>query len=190
MPCGDYGTDLRKPPHPIYPLLNRFFDQVFDARRVTLMRLCDICGNEISDTDWKCPFCETTQSGQSFSSPAKNKRPTPKGIRTINLKSNRPTAAEGIQQLEREISSAQYQRIKIVRIIHGWGSSGTGGTLKTASHRALRSMQAKHLIKTFLSGDDYSEATQAGQALMRRHPALKNSLRTDRNNPGITFVEL
>lgn len=78
----------------------------------------------------------------------------------------------------------------MVRIVHGYGSTGVGGEIRVAVRRQLQAMLAAKKIMSFLPGDDYSERTNAGSALISRHYALRTSLKTDKNNPGITFVEM
>jgi hypothetical protein len=56
--------------------------------------------------------------------------------------------------------------------------------------RQLRALQAKGFIRTFVAGEDYSEFTESGRGLLARYPSLRASFRSDRENPGITMVEL
>jgi len=80
--------------------------------------------------------------------------------------------------------------VRVLRVIHGWGSSGTGGKLRDACRFFLyQEMKAKRL-KGVLPGDDYSRAALAGRALMSRYEELRSSERSDAQNPGITMVEL
>ncbi len=79
---------------------------------------------------------------------------------------------------------------RLLRLIHGWGSSGAGGAIRAAVREHLAAQLRTHRISGFLPGDDYSEDTNRGRQLLRGFPPLRESLRTDRANPGITFVEL
>ena len=149
------------------------------------MKACTTCGNEIDDNAWKCPFCECQQ--RSFPGPRQKK-----GLRiaTVNLEEDLPSVDEAMCKLERDLASLKRERIGVVRIIHGWGSSGAGGRIKAACHKRLVGKRRQKAIRSYLPGDDYSDTTNAGRALLSAHPSLRASLRSDRENPGITFVEL
>jgi hypothetical protein len=54
----------------------------------------------------------------------------------------------------------------------------------------LAGLKRQRRIREYVTGDEYDDLTEAGRSLLSRHPALKSDLRTDRSNPGITFVEL
>ena len=148
------------------------------------MKPCTTCGNEIGDQVWKCPFCEQPQTGQ----PPEPVRQL--AVWSINLKEGLPTVAAALAKLKRELQAAKSERRKVVRIIHGYGSTGVGGEIRVAVRKQLQAMLSTKKIQSFLPGDDYSDRTNAGSALVSRHFALRSSLKTDRNNPGITFVEL
>ena len=53
----------------------------------------------------------------------------------------------------------------------------------------LSRMRKAGKIRTFLPGEDYSKTTNSGRKLMSRCPDLRDDERSDRRNPGITFVE-
>lgn len=101
-----------------------------------------------------------------------------------------PTVALAISKLKRELREAKAERRKLVRIIHGYGSTGVGGEIRLAVRKQLQSMVTAGKIRSVVPGDDYSDRTTAGEALLGRHLGLRGSLRTDSRNPGITFVEL
>lgn len=149
------------------------------------MKDCTECGNPIDDSRVFCPFCECQQQSSS-------QRRTKQGIRiaTLNLKEDLPSVDEAMFKLERNLLSLKRQRVLVVRIVHGWGSSGTGGRIKVACHGRLAVKQRQKSIRGYLPGDDYSDRTNAGRALLSAYPSLWDSLRTDTENPGITFVEL
>lgn len=147
------------------------------------MKICEMCGNEIAAHVTVCPFCESVQR---VASPMIPRRP----IETINLEAGLPSVEEGLLRLERELAAARRMGVRLVRIIHGWGSSGKGGKLRAACRAFLqRELQAKH-VKAVVHGEDYSCTTIAGRNLLSRFKQLNGSERSDSRNPGITFVEL
>ena len=151
------------------------------------MKACIVCGNDIEDTEWQCPFCKSPQPSQatkgSFASPRKEQ------IRTVNLKEGLPVVEEALSRMRREISDARACRVKVLKFVHGYGSTGTGGKIKQAVQVELASMHLQGQIRMYVVGDDYAVSV-AGQELRARYPELLRSRRQDFENRGITFVEL
>jgi len=149
------------------------------------MKPCTTCGNDIADDAWRCQWCGSQQTGAAPR--PRRKRPR---IVTVDLEAGRPTVAQAMRRMESELMAARTLGARVVRLIHGYGSSGTGGRIRTAALSLLRRMQRRGLISAFLPGDEYSELSDATRELLARHPGLEAGLRTDRLNPGITLVEL
>jgi hypothetical protein len=157
------------------------------------LRPCDVCGNDIPDAARRCPFCESPQAGSPAprASGATSARGAARGlIATLHLKQDMPTVAEATRQLELTLNGLRGTRTRVVKVVHGYGSTGKGGALAPAVRRHLRTLQARGWVRAFVPGEDYSEFTAGGQALLARYPSLKGTFRSDRENPGITMVEL
>lgn len=147
------------------------------------MKDCDTCGNEIPDPAAVCRFCGSRQTPSA--------RPLPREkIRTVSVKDAMPTVEEGLARLEAELARAKASGATVVRVIHGYGSSGKGGALRDACRAFLAREARAGRIRSFVPGDDYSRATVAGRNLMGKWPDLKAAERTDSGNPGITMVEV
>jgi hypothetical protein len=142
-----------------------------------------VCGNEIDDAARSCPFCG---SAQRMPPPRKRKA----GVETVNLERGLPTVAQAMSRMEAELMAASARGVPVVRVIHGYGSSGHGGGIRSAAHRHLAELRRRGLIRDYVPGDAYEETEPAARRLLARVPALRETLRSDRLNPGITFVEL
>ena len=151
------------------------------------MKACIVCGNDIEDTEWQCPFCKSPQPSQatkgSFASPRKEQ------IRTVNLKEGLPVVEDALSSMRRVIADARACRVKVLKLVHGYGSTGTGGKIKQAVQVELASMHLQGQIRMYVVGDDYAVSV-AGQELRARYPELLRSRRQDFEYRGITFVEL
>jgi len=101
-----------------------------------------------------------------------------------------PTVEEALRRLDAKLSLAIAQNVRVVRVIHGYGSSGRGGKIREACRRVLASMVSKNQVTGLIRGEDHSAARVASQDLMQRVSALKSTTRTDGDNQGITLVEL
>lgn len=146
------------------------------------MHPCDVCGEPIPDALPVCPYCESPRTPFPSSSPAGP------AIRTVNLEEGLPTVDDALDKLERALSRAAADRVPLLRVIHGWGSSSGQARIR----QAVRARLSRHLetraLRGVLPGDAYSPTRRHPWIL--RHPVLLESAHTDRMNPGITFVEL
>ena len=109
---------------------------------------------------------------------------------TVNLESGMPSSRDAMFRFESELAAARMQGVRILRVIHGYGSSGTGGAIRVEVRRRLAALVKRGQIRHAVCGEDYSDSNDVGRAMIKRHPVLANTIRTDRNNDGITFVEL
>ncbi len=147
------------------------------------MKDCDTCGNELPDLAVTCRFCGARQ--------AESARPLPREkVRTACIKDGLPTVDQGLARLQAELATARSGGARVLRVVHGYGSSGKGGALKDACRAFLARELRAGRIRAFVPGESYSRATVAGRDLMGKWPELKAAERTDSGNPGITLVDL
>jgi hypothetical protein len=171
------------------------------------MRACSICGNEIPERVRTCPFCEQPQQqqpgrsghvggGSATSRTGRSSRSTrgsgsPRGgVPMINVKVGMPTVAAALQHLQNGLQTQRMVGVRVVRVVHGWGSTGHGGAIGQAVRRELAALHERGSVRSFVAGEDYSELDEAGRGLLERHPSLRSTLGADRLNRGITIVEL
>ena len=150
-----------------------------------VMEECTTCGNQIESSARRCPYCEQPQSVVSRPSQETARRRTV----TINLKEGRPYVEEALRHMNRRLYEARKDGISVVRLIHGYGSSGTGGAIKQGVRTELAVALRLGSIKEYVGGEDYQHS-KVGRRLRSRFPELKECLKTDQGNPGITLVEV
>ena len=68
-------------------------------------------------------------------------------IKTVNLKEGMPSVEEARARLTTEIHAARQAGLKVLKIVHGYGSTGVGGDLRFALQATLRQMAAKKEIR-------------------------------------------
>jgi len=83
------------------------------------------------------------------------------------------------------------KKSKLVKIVHGYGSTGVGGKIRTAVRQRLNSKKAAGSIIDFIPGEDFSMFNSATQkALTLYHKELTEDRDYNRSNAGITVVVL
>jgi sialidase-1 len=111
-------------------------------------------------------------------------------MRTINLEINRPTVEEARRRLLAEMKPAPGRGGKLLKVIHGWGSSGEGGRLGPAIRKSLRLRVKEGRARLVVPGERFSADSLEGRELAERHPSVRADRDFNRANPGITVVEL
>ena len=109
-------------------------------------------------------------------------------IRELNLEQGRPTADQALRWLEAELNAARKMNTPLMKLIHGYGSSGKGGRIRTASRRYLEEAAAQGRITTYLPGERFSIFDETARRAMQRHPQLRQDRDLDAENRGVTFV--
>jgi hypothetical protein len=108
----------------------------------------------------------------------------------VNLETGRPTIDQARRRLVAELEAARGSGVRLVKIIHGWGSSGRGGGLNVAIRKSLRLRIKEGKATLMVTGERFSSDTEEGRELARRYPSLRNDRDFNRANPGISVLEL
>lgn len=111
-------------------------------------------------------------------------------LRTLNLKAGQPTVDDARRRLLAEIGAARRAGVRVLKVIHGWGSSGEGGVLGPAIRKSLRLRVKEGQATMVVTGERFSSDTEEGRALLQKYPALRRDPDCNRSNPGMTLVEL
>lgn len=109
-------------------------------------------------------------------------------MQIINLEAGYPTADEALRRMEFEMRRARSVGERAVKLIHGYGSSGKGGKIRSEVRRALAAKQRAGEIKGFIAGEDFSPFGESYQRLSGVLPALSSDRDFARGNDGITVV--
>jgi Smr domain len=110
--------------------------------------------------------------------------------RIVNLEKGLPSLEEARRYLLSQIQLAEQQRVRVLKVIHGYGSSGSGGVLSSGIRRSLRLRVKEGRAASIIPGERFSTDTNETRDLLSRHPALRRDSDLNRANPGITIVEL
>lgn len=101
-----------------------------------------------------------------------------------------PSVQEALQRLDREIAVARQGKVVLLKIIHGYGSSGAGGDIRIAVQKSLHAMVESGQIRACIFGESWSKTDDATWRLLRSQSDLKSDPDLGRRNQGITVVVL
>lgn len=109
---------------------------------------------------------------------------------TINLEEGRPTRDIALRRLSDEIVRYKAQRVKAVKLIHGYGSSGVGGVIRVAVRKELEHMKNRGVIKLYVAGENFEIFSSDTIKMLDSCNALRSDRDLGRFNNGITMVLL
>ena len=146
--------------------------------------MCHVCGNELEKGCRICPWCETPVRSSGRASAGKTK------FRSENIKSDNPTVEIALSRLKRLLHGAKADGVRILKIVHGYGSSGKGGEIRYSVRDYLESLKYSALIKYYVPGEEFGGAYDLGKNAVRELPDLKKDSDWGKHNKGITIIIL
>lgn len=110
--------------------------------------------------------------------------------RLINLEEGRPPVDSAIMRLKLQLATLRRVGVKTVKIIHGYGSSGTGGAIKQATQQYLGEQLRDRKIKAFCPGEIFGPFENRGRQIVELAPDFRQDPDWGRQNDGITVIVL
>lgn len=113
-----------------------------------------------------------------------------KAYRIINLEDGMPPVSDAVQRLTREIRAAKNHKIRLLKIIHGFGSTGRGGKIRIAARRELEVLAGRGYVKYYIPGEKLSIFDEDTRRAMSYCGELYGDSDLDRHNNGVTLAVL
>lgn len=108
--------------------------------------------------------------------------------RVLNLEDGRPTAAQAIGRLLNALEHSK--KGEVIKLIHGYGSSGTGGKIRVEVRRKLERMEKNNQIKFFIIGEKFSIFDENTRKALQIASELRLDKDLERHNNGVTILVL
>lgn len=108
-------------------------------------------------------------------------------MREFDVHYGQPTVEIALRLLENALNL--YRKTDpCMKIIHGYGSSGTGGAIRVAVRKALAEKQIKGMIKAYIPGESFIQPMGFADLIHQYKTLLQGDIDAKRGNDGITFV--
>lgn len=111
-------------------------------------------------------------------------------LREVNIKSGMPSADDAIKRITYNIKNAPAFGVAAIKIIHGYGSTGKGGSIRTEARKYLDRLKARGEIKGYITGEQFSIFDEATRNAFPACDELRRDSDIERHNNGITIVIL
>ena len=108
----------------------------------------------------------------------------------INIEMGMPTVDTAIKRLTYELNNAKRQGIRVLKIIHGYGSSGKGGVLRVEIRKYLAKEQRFGRLTLFVPGEGFNIFSEDTRKILDKCEVLRKDADLGRSNNGVTFVLL
>jgi hypothetical protein len=92
--------------------------------------------------------------------------------------------------LDRELGLARRENCSLLKVIHGYGSTGQGGDIRIAVQKRLQEMRESGQVRGCIFGENWSKSDESTWSLVKSVPEVKNDPHLGRKNQGITVVLL
>jgi hypothetical protein len=109
-------------------------------------------------------------------------------LKVVNLEQDMPSVPLALSLLNDALRVARAEGYAAAKIIHGYGSSGKGGALRTAIQAELAQRARAGELRAFIAGEEWRISDERSWALLQSCPELKHDLDLGRGNKGISIV--
>jgi hypothetical protein len=111
-------------------------------------------------------------------------------IRTFNVEAGLPTLDEARRLVIEEIKRAKGASARVLKVIHGYGSSGKGGALCVGLRKSFSLRKKEGVIRDFILGEDWTIFNETVLALLEVVPQLRGDPDLGATNEGVTILWL
>ena len=111
-------------------------------------------------------------------------------LKIINLEDGMPQVGEARLRMQHELQVARQQGYAAVKLIHGYGSSGVGGSLRIELQKEAQCLAGSGAVRSWIPGEEWRVSDEKTWELLKRYPEWKRDSDLGRNNRGISIVLL
>jgi len=111
-------------------------------------------------------------------------------LKTFNVEAGFPSLDEARRLVLGEIRTARREGVRVLKIIHGYGSSGKGGKLNIGLRKSFALRKQEGVIRDCIPGEDFSIFNPTVLTLLEAVPELRGDPDLDATNEGVTVLWL
>jgi hypothetical protein len=111
-------------------------------------------------------------------------------LKTYNVEAGFPSLDEARRLVLEEIRKSRREGVRVLKIIHGYGSSGRGGTLNHGLKKSFALRKKEGVIKDFITGENFTIFNPIVLELLEAVPELRADPDLSATNEGVTVLWL
>ena len=109
-------------------------------------------------------------------------------METANIEKYMPTVYEAETLVKNNIEMYRKKGVKVFKIIHGYGSTGKGGALRTGIRSWLELVKNAKIIADYIPGENWSAFDETTRRVLDIHNDLRKDADLSNMNAGITVI--
>lgn len=111
-------------------------------------------------------------------------------VKTINVEYDFPTLDEARRRVIAEIRESKKRGVRVLKVIHGYGSTGKGGKLCVGLRKSFGLRRKEGVIRDYVAGEDFGIFNEVTLRLLEEVPEVRGDADFGRVNEGVTLVWL
>lgn len=111
-------------------------------------------------------------------------------VRVFNVEAGWPRLDEARREVIAEIRRAKREGVRVLKVIHGYGSTGKGGTLCVGLRKSFRLRREEGVIRAFIPGENFTIFDPVTLDLLDAVPDLRGDPDLGATNEGVTLLWL
>jgi hypothetical protein len=111
-------------------------------------------------------------------------------MKVINIDDFSLYVKEAMEIFDSEVTYYRSQRQVVIKVIHGYGSTGVGGSIRKAVISRLANMKKSKLIYDYIPGDSFQHFKGKSEIITKFKKYLKDDNDYGKDNEGITYIIL
>jgi hypothetical protein len=111
-------------------------------------------------------------------------------VHVFNVEADFPTVDEARRLVAEEIRRAKREGMRVLKVIHGYGSSGKGGALCVGLRKSFKLRKKEGVIRDFVAGEEFSIFNATVLAMLEAAPDLRGDADLNATNEGVTVIWL
>lgn len=108
-------------------------------------------------------------------------------MKEYSVKTGMPSVSEAMARLNTFIKMTRHKE-RIIKIVHGYGSSGVGGGIKDAVRTHLQLLKDKGQIKSYIPGEAFAQMMGFDAEIRMYRSLIETDSDFQKSNPGITYI--
>ncbi len=109
-------------------------------------------------------------------------------MEVANIEKFMPTVYQAEILVKNNIETNRRKKINVFKIIHGYGSTGKGGALRTGIREYLSKLKSAKIISDFIPGEDWSVFNETTRKVLDLNNDYRKDSDLEKMNAGITII--
>lgn len=109
-------------------------------------------------------------------------------MEVANIEKFMPSVYQAEILVKNNIEMYRSKKVKVFKIIHGYGSTGKGGALRTGIRAWLEQVKRAKIIADYIPGEEWSAFNETTRKVLDLDDSLRKDSDLGQMNSGVTII--